>query len=109
MLVQYDETVKFRKQSCWRTSAHEESIPRNKFADKRIDPMTVVRVNNSGTYHLSGPNSRRLEGAVNGDQLIPFAARESMVPDVQTQKFDSLFSSWLERKEARRPEGPSAL
>lgn len=45
----------------------KDQYPENKFADKWIGPMTVVRTNESGTYHLSGSNSRRLEGAVNGD------------------------------------------
>jgi len=54
----------------------KDQYPENKFADKWIGPMTVVRINGSGTYHLAGPNSRRLDGAVNGDQLIPFASRK---------------------------------
>jgi hypothetical protein len=110
MKSRYDETVKFRKQ--YRVGEQvlmKDQYPENKFADKWIGPMTVVRVNGSGTYHLSGPNSRRLEGAVNGDQLVPFASRKSMIPDVQTKKLEGLFSSWLERKEARRPKGSSAL
>jgi len=110
MKTRYDETVKFRKQ--YRVGEQvlmKDQYPENKFADKWIGPMTVVRVNGSGTYHLSGPNSKRLEGAVNGDQLIPFASRKSMIPDVQTKRLEDLFSSWLERKEARRPQESSAL
>ena len=104
MKERYDNTVKFRKQyKVGEQVLMKDQYPENKFADKWIGPMTVVRANDSGTYHLTGPNSRRLEGAVNGDQLIPFESRRSMIPDVQQKKKEGLFSSWLERKEARRP------
>lgn len=46
--------------------------------------LTVTRVNHSGTYYLTDPFSRRLEGAVNGDQLRPWFMRSSMRPEVQS-------------------------
>jgi hypothetical protein len=104
MKERYDNTVKSRKQYKVRKQVlMKDQYPENKLADEWIGPMTIVRANNSGIYHLTRPNPRRLEeGAVNGDQLIPFESRRSMIPDVQQKKKEGLFSSWLERKKARR-------
>lgn len=78
----------------------KDQYPENKFADRWIGPMTVKKVNDSGTYHLVGPNARRLDGAVNSDQLIPYHCKNSMVPDIQKQVKEQLFKSWIERRTA---------
>lgn len=102
MKKRYDETVKFRKLfKVGEQVLMKDQYPENKFADRWIGPMTVTRVNQSGTYHLVGPNSRRLEGAVNGDQLIPYHLKNKMVPDVQQKRKEGLFMAWLERKESQ--------
>lgn len=63
-----------------------DSYPSRKLDNKWIGPLTVTRVNHSGTYYLTGPFSRRLEGAVNGDQLPPWFMRSSMRPEVQSSR-----------------------
>ncbi|KAG1046837.1 hypothetical protein G6F43_010691 [Rhizopus delemar] len=75
-----------------------DMVPTTKFSDKWIGPFTVVRVNKNGTYHLAGKNSRRLEGAVNGDMLKTFEDAKHMVPDVLVTKAHQQFQSWVERK-----------
>lgn len=80
----------------------KDQYPENKFADRWIGPMTIKKVNASGTYHLVGPNARRLEGAVNSDQLIPYYCKNTMIPDVQKKLQEQLFKSWVERKEANQ-------
>ncbi|OAD80329.1 hypothetical protein PHYBLDRAFT_160978 [Phycomyces blakesleeanus NRRL 1555(-)] len=62
--------------------------PPHKFLDRWLGPMTVTHVNNNGTYHLTGPNYCCLQGAVNGDFLIPFNNHKLMVPDVQVKHVD---------------------
>lgn len=78
----------------------KDQYPEKKFADRWIGAMTVVRVNGSGTYHLVGPNSTRLEGSVNSDQLIPFNAKRSMIRDVRQKRKEGLFNAWIYRREA---------
>jgi hypothetical protein len=55
-----------------------DHYPSYKLDNKWVGPLTVTRVNHSGTYYLTGPFSRRLEGAVNGDQLRLWFMRSSM-------------------------------
>lgn len=82
----------------------KDHYPPDKFSDRWIGPMTVVKVNESGTYHLVGPNKRRLGGAVNGDFLIPYHCKNRMVPDVTKKRSEELFNAWIERKSGRIPE-----
>jgi hypothetical protein len=97
--ARYDLTVQERKRyEVGEQVLMKDHYKENKFSDVWIGPMTVMKVNNSGTYHLKGPNARRLEGAVNSDQLIPYSSRKSMVPDVQMKKNQEVFQSWLERR-----------
>jgi len=58
----------------------------HKLDNKWIGPLTVIRVNQHGTYRLSGPFGGRIEEAVNGDQLRPWTMRSSMRPDVQSHR-----------------------
>ncbi|KAI8969902.1 hypothetical protein BDF20DRAFT_826298 [Mycotypha africana] len=69
-----------------------------KFSDVWIGPMTVCKVNKNGTYHLLGPNCKRLDGAVNGDYLISYQRHNRMTPDVDMAKNGLLYRPWLERK-----------
>jgi hypothetical protein len=102
MKERYDRTVQVRRMyKIGEQVLMKDQYPENKFADRWIGPMTVVKANESGTYHLVGPNSRRLEGAVNSDQLIPFNAKKSMIPDVQQRRKEGLFNAWIERREAQ--------
>ncbi|KAG2192670.1 hypothetical protein INT47_009240 [Mucor saturninus] len=71
--------------------------PPHKFSDRWLGPMTVTRVNNNGTYHLIGPNYRRLQGAINGDFLIPFHNHKLMVPDIQVKRAENQFLAWISR------------
>jgi hypothetical protein len=97
----YDLTVQHKKiYQVGEQVLMKDQYLENKFADRWIGPMTVKKVNNSGTYHLVGPNARRLEGAVNGDNLIPFHCKNSMVPDVQRKIKEQSFKSWIERRSA---------
>ncbi|KAJ8651377.1 hypothetical protein O0I10_011871 [Lichtheimia ornata] len=74
--------------------------PAGKLDDKWIGPMTIVKANAGGTYYLHGPNKQRLKGAVHGDNLVPWVARTSMIPDVMIQKADQQFRAWVARRNA---------
>ncbi|KAG2195270.1 hypothetical protein INT47_005045 [Mucor saturninus] len=98
----YDVSVQHKKRyEIGEQVLMKDQYPDNKFADRWIGPMTVKKVNNSGTYHLVGPNARRLEGSINSDQLIPYHCKNAMIPDVQKKLNEQLFKSWIERKGAR--------
>jgi hypothetical protein len=102
MKVKYDETVKFRELfKVGEQVLMKDQYPENKFADRWIGPMTVTKVNQSGTYYLVGPNSRRLDGVVNGDQLIAYHRKSRMTPDVQLKRKEGVFMAWLQRKESQ--------
>jgi hypothetical protein len=53
---------------------------KGKFSDTWAGAFKVIRVNNNGTYHLTGKNSRKIKGAVNGDRLKDFQERQNMLP-----------------------------
>lgn len=71
--------------------------PPSKFADRWLGPLIVVQEFKNGTYMLEGPNSRRLKGAVHGDNLRPFVSRRHLIPDVQVKQAEQQFQAWLER------------
>jgi hypothetical protein len=75
----------------------KDQVPPSKFANRWLGPMLVTKVNKNGTYWLDGPKGRRLEGAVNGDCLIPFHAKKNMVPDVQVTRAAQQFDAWISR------------
>lgn len=73
----------------------KDHYPVEKFADKFIGPLEVVKVNKAtNTYYLVGPHSVRLKEAVHGDILIPFKERKRMVPDIQVKRAMVQFQSW---------------
>ncbi|KAI8982143.1 hypothetical protein BDF20DRAFT_937786 [Mycotypha africana] len=87
MKNRYDKRIHVRRQfiigeQCLLFDHYKE----NKFPYVWIGPMTVIKVNNNGTYHLSGPNARRLDGAVNREQLLPYIKKNRMLPDVEIAK-----------------------
>jgi hypothetical protein len=96
----YDKTVVTRKSfKVNELVLMKDHYPNNKFADKYIGPLTVVKHNErTNTYHLVGPNSRRLEHAVHGDILLPFRTSNRMVPDVMVTRAMNKFQSWLDRQ-----------
>ena len=75
-----------------------DKYPQGKFNDRWIGPMLVVGIGGHGTYFLEGPNSRRLNGAVNGDNLKAFFEHRTMIPDVQVQRAMQQFQAWTERR-----------
>ncbi|SAM00706.1 hypothetical protein [Absidia glauca] len=75
----------------------KDQNPQTKFANRWLGPMVVVRTNENGTYWLEGPSKRRLDGAVNGDCLVPYHAKKHMVPDVQVKKVNEWFEAWVNR------------
>lgn len=98
--AKYDKSVTVR-----RTYKVNEKVlmkdhyPENKFADNYIGPMYVIKHNErTNTYHLIGPNSRRLEHAVHGDLLLPFRESKRMVPDVMVTRAMNKFQNWLDRQ-----------
>lgn len=74
-----------------------DKAPVGKFSDRWIGPLVVTKVNSLGTYHLAGPSSRKLDGAVHGDMLVPYYQRKNMVPDVQVQRAAQKFQAWISR------------
>jgi hypothetical protein len=98
----YDRTVQLKRMyEIGEQVLMYDHYKETKFSDVWIGPMTIMKANNSGTYHLKGPNAKRLEGAVHGDQLIPYRSRKVMTPDVQMKKNEDVFRSWLERRSTR--------
>jgi hypothetical protein len=61
----------------------KEMILQEKLADTWIGPFTVIKCNQNGTVHLVGKNSRKIQGAINGDRLKPFREHRNMIPEVQ--------------------------
>lgn len=95
----YDATVGPRKRfELGEQVLMKDATPQSKFADKWLGPMVVVKVNESGTYWLNGPGGRRLDGAVHGDRLRSYQARNTMIPDVMVRKAAERFEVWLERR-----------
>lgn len=77
----------------------KDHYPSEKFADKFIGPLEVVKVNAAtGTYYLVGPHSTRLKEAVHGDNLVDYKERKRMVPDVQVKRAMIQFQSWSDRQ-----------
>lgn len=98
----YDLTVQLKKKyEIGEQVLMKDQYPDNKFADRWIGPMTVKKINESGSYHLIGPKSRRLNGAVNSDQLVPYHRKNVMIPDKDRTINEQLFKSWIERRSAR--------
>lgn len=78
----------------------KDHYPSDKFADKFIGPLEVVKVNAAtGTYYLVGPNHNRLKDAVHGDILVPFKESKRMIPDVVVKHAMMKFQSWYDRQE----------
>lgn len=76
-----------------------DHYPSDKFADKYIGPLTVVRHNQAtNTYHLVGPNSRRIQDAVHGDILLPFNESKRIVPDIMVSRATNKFQSWIDKQ-----------
>lgn len=69
----------------------------HKFDYKWLGPYTITVVNKNHTYHLMGPNSRKLDGAVNGNYLLPFRESSRMIPGVKDRRKIDAASEWLER------------
>ncbi|KAG0873910.1 hypothetical protein G6F35_009332 [Rhizopus arrhizus] len=76
----------------------KDHTPKDKFAYKWLGPFEVVKVNKNHTYHLVGPNSRRIEEAVNGHYLLPFKMSKRFIPDVQYQSKVNGVEAWLEKQ-----------
>ncbi|OBZ80389.1 hypothetical protein A0J61_11562, partial [Choanephora cucurbitarum] len=77
----------------------KDHYPKDKFADHYIGPLTVIKHNApTNTYHLIGPNYRRIEHAVHGDILLPFHESKRMIPDVIVTRAMNQFQSWLDRQ-----------
>lgn len=94
----YDRTVGFRKQfEIGEEVLLKDNVPASKFSDKWIGPFKVLKANKNGTYHLVGSNSRKLEGAVNGDKLTAFHNAKTMIPDVMVTRAQQQFKSWVAR------------
>ncbi|KAG2190727.1 hypothetical protein INT47_003139 [Mucor saturninus] len=73
----------------------KDHYPAEKFADKFIGPLEVVKVNAATrTYYLVGPHSTRLKEAVNGDILVHFKESKRMIPDIQVERAMIKFQSW---------------
>lgn len=99
----YDQDVHLRRRfKLGEQVLMKDSAPVGKFSDRWIGPLTVTRVNDSGTYHLQGPDMRRLQGAVNGDKLVPYYQHKRMIPDVQVQQAAQRFEAWIDRHEPRQ-------
>ncbi|KAI9338310.1 hypothetical protein BD770DRAFT_448374 [Pilaira anomala] len=72
----------------------KDHYPSDKFADKFIGPLGIVKVNEAtNTYYLVGPHSIRLKEAVHGDILVPFRESKRMIPDVQVERAMAIFQS----------------
>lgn len=74
----------------------KDVIPTTKFSDKWLGPFTVLKVNQNGTYLLTGKNSLRLKHAVNGDMLKLYNKEvKHMIPQVGVSEANEQFQSWL--------------
>lgn len=79
-----------------------DPVPSGKFANKWIGPLRVGRVNNNGTYRLEGLDSRRIEGAVNGDNLRNWNRRTEFIPDVVAQRAEEQLQHFVDRVDTAR-------
>jgi hypothetical protein len=59
-----------------------DSYKENKLDDTWIGPFKITKVNQNGTYWLTGNDSKRIDGAVHGERLRPYYAKKKMVPTV---------------------------
>jgi hypothetical protein len=75
----------------------KEMVLQEKLAETWIGPFTIIKCNQNGTVHLVGKNSRKIQGAVNGDRLKCFREHKNMIPDVQPFKKEA-FRRWTARK-----------
>ncbi|KAG1168812.1 hypothetical protein G6F70_008948 [Rhizopus microsporus] len=97
----YDKRVMFtRRFEIGEKVLLKDMVPISKFSDRWLGPFTVIKINKNGTYHLIGTNSRRLDGAVNGDMLKPFNESARMTPDVTVSRAHEQFQSWVLNKSA---------
>jgi hypothetical protein len=82
--INYDGKVFFpRKFEVGDRVLLKEMVLQEKLADTWIGPFTVIKCNKNGTVHLVGKNSRKIQGAINGDRLKPFREHRNMIPEVQ--------------------------
>ncbi|KAG1465346.1 hypothetical protein G6F56_004905 [Rhizopus delemar] len=98
--VRYDRRVVDRKRfEVGEQVLMKDNTPASKFADKWLGPYEVLRVNQNGTYHLTGKNSQKLKYAVNGDRLKVFDRSVThLVPEVMTEAAQQQFRSWVDSR-----------
>lgn len=72
-------------------------VPGHKFDNKWIGPYEVWKVNKNHTYHLLGANSRKLDGAVNGNYLLAFREASKMIPVIKEKRKIDAASEWLDK------------
>jgi hypothetical protein len=99
MKLKYDQEVKRTIQyKVGDMVLMKNHVPNDKWDCKYVGPFEVVKVNKNSTYHLVGPNSRKLDGAVNGNYLLPFQDAQKMVPVVKEKS--KLFDAevWLSKQ-----------
>ncbi|KAG2190951.1 hypothetical protein INT47_009223 [Mucor saturninus] len=107
--LRYDRNVRKPKRFCIGEQVlMRDHVPPSKLADRWLGPMTVTRVYNNGTYQLTGPNYRRLQKAINGDNLIPFAIHYSLVPIKENQLMSTQFQAWLQRHQHGNTEASNS-
>ena len=80
----------------------KDNNPIYKLSDNWVGPLTVIKVNTNGTYHLSGINSRKLNGAVNGDKLKKYyEIKKKVVPNIVMKEVqEKMYSRELGRRKA---------
>lgn len=76
----------------------KDHAPKNKFSYKWLGPFEIIKVNKNYTYHLVGPNARRIEEAINGHYLLPFNMSKRFIPDVQYKSKINGVEAWLEKQ-----------
>lgn len=96
--MRYDKQVYPRRYAVGEQVLMKNFVPKTKFADKWIGPLTIVKANKNGTYYLEGLNSVKIREAVNGDVLKPFADAKVMIPDVSVTLAHQQFRSWISKK-----------
>lgn len=72
----------------------KEMVNQEKLSDSWTGPYTILKVNHNGTVHLVGTNSRKLQGAVNGDRLKPYHEHRNMIPDVSAAH-QTAYRRWI--------------
>jgi hypothetical protein len=75
----------------------KEMVLQEKLSDTWIGPFTVIKCNQNGTLHLVGRNSRKIQGAINGDRLKPFREHRNMIPDVEPIRREA-YRRWTARR-----------